>query len=59
MQPLVVDDKQAEVIRTAPRKIEVRDPTGRIIGYITRAPTKEEIAKARKRFEEGECRISP
>lgn len=59
MQRMMVDEKQAEIIRTARQKVEVRDPTGKIIDYITPAPSEEDIARARQRMEERKCRTSP
>jgi hypothetical protein len=58
MQRIIVDEKQAEVIRTARQKVEVRDPTGKLIDYIMRVPSEEELAQARRRMEERKCRTS-
>lgn len=58
MQRIVVDEKQAEIIRTARQKVEIRDDTGRLIDYITPLPSEEDLARARRRMEERRCRKS-
>ncbi|HET6883877.1 MAG TPA: hypothetical protein VFI31_27230 [Pirellulales bacterium] len=58
MQRIIVDENQAEVIRTARQKVEVRDPTGEVIDYIMPEPSEEDLARARQRVEERKCRKS-
>lgn len=58
MKQLIVEDEQAEVIRDASEKVEVRDPTGRIIDYITPVPNAEEIVRAQETMEEKRCHTS-
>ncbi|HJT31643.1 MAG TPA: hypothetical protein VJ783_06285 [Pirellulales bacterium] len=50
MQRLIVNDQQAEVIREAHRKVEVRDPAGKVVGYVIPAPSADEIAKVEQRL---------
>lgn len=58
MQRIVVDEKQAEIIRTARQKVEIRDEAGNVIDYITPVPSEEDLARARMRMEERKCRKS-
>ncbi|HET6879596.1 MAG TPA: hypothetical protein VFI31_05565 [Pirellulales bacterium] len=44
---------EAEMIASAGRTVQVRDPNGRLVGFITPAPREEEIAAARTRLAEG------
>lgn len=53
MQRLIVNDHHAQVIREARRKVEVRDPTGKVVGYVIPAPSADEIAKANQRLAEA------
>ena len=54
MSHIVVDQTQAELVAQARGLVQVRDPDGRVVGYITPAPTDEEIARARLRFGSNE-----
>lgn len=47
---IVVDEQQAQVIAAAGRSIQVRDSSGRLIGFITPAPPAAEIARAKQRI---------
>lgn len=53
MQRLIVNDRQAEVIREARRKVEVRDPAGKVVGYVIPAPSEEDRAEAARRLAEA------
>jgi hypothetical protein len=53
MSDIVVNMDVAEMITTAGRTVHVRDPNGRLVGFITPAPPEEEIASARARLAEG------
>jgi hypothetical protein len=50
MSHIVVDAGQAEVLAQARGLVQVRDQDGHVVGYITPAPTEDEIARARLRF---------
>jgi hypothetical protein len=54
MPHIVVDERQAELVAQAHGLVQVRDPDGRVVGYITPAPTEEEIARAKLRFGSNE-----
>lgn len=49
MERILVDDRQAQIIRSARGKIEVRGPHGEPVGYVVRVPSQEEIEKAARR----------
>ena len=53
MKHIVVDQQQAELIRGGGRSIQVLDAAGKIVGYITPAPSEEEIALVGARLAEG------
>lgn len=53
MTHIIVSEEQAAVIARAGRNVQVRDPQGRLIGYIKLAPPEEEIAKAKARLAAG------
>ena len=53
MPHIVVDTDEAEMITKAGRTVHVRDPKGRLVGFITPAPPEEEIALAKARLAEG------
>lgn len=50
MQRLIVNDQQADVIREARCKVEVRNPAGKIVGHVIPAPSADEIAKVEQRL---------
>lgn len=53
MKQIVVDEQQAEVIRSSARSIQVLDSAGKIIGYVTPAPPEAEIERIKARLAEG------
>lgn len=53
MPHIVVDNDQAEMIVRGDRTVHVRDPNGKLVGFITPAPPEEEIALAKARWAEG------
>ncbi|HVA46813.1 MAG TPA: hypothetical protein VNH11_10650 [Pirellulales bacterium] len=53
MPHIVVDTTEAELIAAAGSTVHVRDPKGRLVGFITPAPPEEEIAAAKARLAEG------
>lgn len=53
MPHIVVDPAQAETIVRFGRNVQVRDPNGKIVGFINPAPYDEEIALAKARLAEG------
>jgi hypothetical protein len=53
MKHIVVNQQQAEAIRTAGRSIQVLDASGKIVGFIKPAPPEEEINRVKARIAEG------
>lgn len=53
MPEITVDLTQAALITGAGGTIHVRDPKGRLVGFITPVPPEEEIAAAKVRLAEG------
>jgi hypothetical protein len=53
MPHIVVDCDEAEMIFRAGHAVQVRDPNGKLVGFITPAPPEEELAAARARLAEG------
>lgn len=53
MPHITVDSAQAETIVKFGRQVQVRDPHGKIVGFIDPAPSDEEIALAKARLAEG------
>lgn len=50
MSHIIVTDEQAALISRSNGMIQVQDCQGRVIGYVTPAPTAEEIAKLKARL---------
>lgn len=53
MPHIVVDSAQAETIVKFGRQVQVRDPRGKIVGFIDPAPSDEEMALAKARLAAG------
>jgi hypothetical protein len=53
MPHIEVNAHQANLITSAGGTVHVRDPQGRLIGFITPAPPQEEIESALQRLAEG------
>lgn len=53
MPHIVVDRVEAEMIARAGQTVQIRDPNGKVLGFITPAPPPEELASARARLAEG------
>jgi hypothetical protein len=49
MIKIVLNDDQAKAVDEAAGAIELRDPQGRLVGYVSRSPSTREIAEARRR----------
>lgn len=64
MSFIVVDDQQAKLISESSGRVEVRDASGRCLGYVVqgtaihRGFTDEEIAAARERLASSEARYT-
>ena len=58
MLHIVVDDERARIISQSPESIEVRDRTGRHLGYVTGGFTDEDVAIARQRMASDEPRYT-
>jgi uncharacterized protein YmfQ (DUF2313 family) len=50
MSQIVVDAHEAVIIKTAPSMVQVVDREGKLLGYVTPAPTDEELEKWRRRL---------
>lgn len=50
MIKIVLNDDQAKAVDEAAGAIELRDPQGRLVGYVSRSPSTREIAEARRRL---------
>ena len=50
MIKIVLNDEQAKAVGEAVGAVELRDPQGRLVGYVSRSPTIEEIAEAKRRL---------
>jgi len=61
MPEIVVTDQQAQLISEASVPVEVRDPSGRILGVIARAPAIDdsgEITEMKRRMQRQHCSYS-
>lgn len=58
MQHIVVNDEQARIIRQSSGSVEIRDASGRHLGYIAQGFTDEDIALARQRLASSEPRYT-
>ena len=50
MQHIVVNDEQAKIISESPESIEIRDRSGKHLGYVAHGFTDEDIAIAKQRL---------
>lgn len=50
MSRIIVDDQEAALITEASRMVQVVNHQGKVVGYITPAPTDEELSKWRQRL---------
>lgn len=58
MPHIIVDDEQAKIICQSAESIEIRDATGKHLGYLARGFTHEDIAIARERMASDEPRYT-
>jgi hypothetical protein len=58
MPHIVVDDQQAKLISEATESVEIRDPRGICLGYVTQGFTDEDIAIAKGRLASDEPRYT-
>jgi len=56
MQHLVVSDEQARIISQSSEGLEIRDRTGRHLGYVAHGFSAEDIAIAKERMASDEPR---
>lgn len=54
MSQIVVDAHEAVLIKTAPSMVQVVDHEGKLLGYVTPAPTDQELEKWRQRLADDE-----
>ena len=50
MSQIVVDAEEAALIKTAAKTVQVVDQEGKLVGFVTPAPTDEELEKWRRRL---------
>lgn len=58
MPHIVVDDEQARVISESAESIEIRDRSGRHLGYVAHGFTDDDIAVAKERMVSDEPRLT-
>ena len=58
MPHIIVDDEQARIISETGDAVEIRDQSGRHLGYVAHGFTDEDIAIAKQRMESDEPRYS-
>jgi hypothetical protein len=58
MPYIVVDDEQARIISESAENIEIRDRTGKHLGYVAQGFTAEDIALAKQRMTSDEPRLT-
>ena len=58
MPHIVVNDEQARIISESAESIEIRDPSGKHLGYVAHGFTDEEFAIAKQRLASGEPRYT-
>jgi len=56
MAHIVVDDEQARIISESAENVEIRDRTGRRLGFVAHGFTDEDIALAQQRLASSEPR---
>jgi hypothetical protein len=58
MPHIVVDDEQAKLISESVEGVEIRDRSGRHLGYVAQGFTEEDIRLAKQRMESDEPRYT-
>ena len=58
MPHIVVDDQQAKIISESAGSIEIRDRSGRQLGYVAHGFTEEDVAVAKQRMASDEPRYT-
>lgn len=58
MTHIVVDDEQARIISESAQSIEIRDRTGKHLGYVAQGFTNEDIVVAKERMTSAEPRYT-
>ncbi len=58
MQHIVVNDEQAKIISESPESIEIRDRSGKHLGYVAHGFSDEDIAIAKQRLASDEPRYT-
>lgn len=53
---IVVDDRQAKIIAETTACVEIRDRSGKHLGYVAHGFAEEDLAVARRRLASGEPR---
>ena len=58
MPHIIVDDEQAKIISESAESIEIRDRSGKHLGYVAHGFTDEDIAIAKERMASDEPRYT-
>ncbi|MBI3467801.1 MAG: hypothetical protein HY000_32735 [Planctomycetes bacterium] len=58
MQQITLDKVQSEIIVHAQGKVQIRDHTGKVLGYLSRPFTAEQIAEAKRRLASDQPRYT-
>ena len=51
MTQIILSDDQARALQAATDAVEIRDPQGNLLGYLSPPPSEAEIAEAKRRLE--------
>lgn len=51
MTQIILNDDQAQAVQAARDAVEVRDRSGRLLGYVSPPPGDAEIAQAKRRLQ--------
>lgn len=58
MSQIIVDDEQARLIAQSKEPVQIRDRSGRVLGYVSHGFTEEDIAIAKERAASDEPRYT-
>jgi hypothetical protein len=47
---IVLNDEQAKAVESASGAIELRDPQGRLVGFVSRSISEDQLAAAKRRL---------
>jgi hypothetical protein len=58
MTHIIVDDAQARILAEATETVELRDRSGRVLGYVAHDFSEEDVAIARQRLASDQPRLT-